>query len=176
MITGATMIVAVSNNLVIGKHDDIPWGRDLKDDLKHFQQETAHSTLVMGHRTCESIIRSIGHPLTNHDRRNVVLSRDSSLLIPGCRTGDMRYVQAIARRERICIIGGGQIYQLFWRLVSRLIVSHVGITIPLEGDEIFFPEITPREWDKIDELARYEASDRNKHPFYIAEYRRRLCS
>ena len=48
-------LVAVSNNNVIGKDNDLPW--KLKRDLQHFKNYTTGKTIVMGRKTYESIGR-----------------------------------------------------------------------------------------------------------------------
>ena len=52
-------VVALSNNNVIGKDNDLPW--NLKTDLKHFKDYTSNKIIVMGRKTFESI----GRPLPN---------------------------------------------------------------------------------------------------------------
>jgi dihydrofolate reductase len=46
-------LVAVSNNKVIGKDNDLPW--KLKKDLLHFKNYTVGKTILMGRKTFESI-------------------------------------------------------------------------------------------------------------------------
>ena len=41
-----SIVVAVSDNWVIGKNGDMPWGRGLKDDLKNFRINFASSILA----------------------------------------------------------------------------------------------------------------------------------
>ena len=60
-------LVAVSNDLVIGVNNDLPW--NLKDDLAHFKKYTLNKIIIMGRKTYESI----GRPLPN--RINYVISR-----------------------------------------------------------------------------------------------------
>ena len=66
-------LVAVSNNNVIGKDNDLPW--KLKRDLQHFKNYTTGKTIVMGRKTYESI----GRPLPN--RRNIIISSTIRVLI-----------------------------------------------------------------------------------------------
>ena len=60
-------LVAVSNDLVIGVNNDLPW--NLKDDLAHFKNTLPNKIIIMGRKTYESI----GRPLPN--RINYVISR-----------------------------------------------------------------------------------------------------
>ena len=62
------IIVAISENLAIGRAGDIPW--HIGDDLRYFKRVTSGNTLIMGRRTWESIGC---RPLKN--RRNIVVSR-----------------------------------------------------------------------------------------------------
>ena len=59
-------LVALSNNLVIGVNNELPW--KLKKDLQHFSSYTQNKAIVMGRKTYESI----GRPLPN--RKNIVIS------------------------------------------------------------------------------------------------------
>ena len=50
------LIVAVSNNNVIGLNGKMPW--NLSDDLKHFKKLTENHAVIMGRKTFESIGKS----------------------------------------------------------------------------------------------------------------------
>jgi len=52
-----SMIVAASENGVIGKDGDMPWR--LSADLRHFKRITTGHTIIMGRKTWESINRSL---------------------------------------------------------------------------------------------------------------------
>ena len=67
MKTIISHVVALSNNRVIGKDNDLPW--NLKTDLKHFREYTTNKILIMGRKTFESI----GRPLPN--RKNIIVSK-----------------------------------------------------------------------------------------------------
>ena len=64
-------IVAVAQNLAIGKDGKLPW--HYSSDLKFFKQTTLDNAVVMGFNTWQSI----GKPLPN--RLNIVLSRSNSI-------------------------------------------------------------------------------------------------
>ena len=69
-----SLIVACSNNNVIGLNNDMPWR--LPSDLAWFKQKTEHHTVIMGRKTFESI----GRALPN--RINLVVSRSTPAIIP----------------------------------------------------------------------------------------------
>ena len=48
MKTIISHVVALSNNRVIGKDNDLPW--NLKTDLKHFREYTTNKILIMGEK------------------------------------------------------------------------------------------------------------------------------
>jgi dihydrofolate reductase len=65
------IIVAVTENMVIGDKNDLPWS--LPTDLKYFKETTNGHTVIMGRKCWESI--PVKHrPLPN--RTNIVISRD----------------------------------------------------------------------------------------------------
>jgi dihydrofolate reductase len=57
-----SLIVAVSENRVIGHQGSLPW--HLRADLRRFRRLTMGHHLVMGRKTCESI----GRPLPGRTR------------------------------------------------------------------------------------------------------------
>ena len=105
-----TIIVAASENSVIGYKNALPW--HISEELKNFKKITINHSVIMGRKTFESI----GKPLK--DRRNIVISRDKKLKIEGvevvnslddavCRTKDENeiikartYSESISKREK----------------------------------------------------------------------------
>ena len=57
------IIVAMSENRVIGREGKIPW--DLPEDRKKFQMLTMGNAIVMGRRTYDEI----GHPLPGKKKK-----------------------------------------------------------------------------------------------------------
>lgn len=127
------IIAAISENRVIGRDNQLPWS--IPDDLKRFRQLTTGHPVVMGRRTFESI----GRPLP--ERTNIVVSRNPRFQTEGIvRCGSLG--EALSRageggREKIFIIGGGQIYGQTIDLADRLYLTVV------RGDfsgDAYFPE------------------------------------
>ena len=73
-----SIIVAVSENGVIGRDGKIPW--KLPADLKNFKRLTMGHHLIVGRKTWESI----GRPLPG--RRMIVLSQQPGFKAEGCLT------------------------------------------------------------------------------------------
>src|ERR1700749_4439357 len=94
-----TIIVAISENHVIGKNNQLLWY--MPADLKHFKDTTAGHSIIMGRKTFDSL----GKPLSK--RRNIVVTRQE-ITIPGCEV-----VKSIDEGIALCngedevFIGGG---------------------------------------------------------------------
>jgi dihydrofolate reductase len=161
-----TLIVAVSDNWVIGKNGNMPWGMGLKDDMKNFRITTSgpKKHVVMGRKTYEVV----GY-LKN--RENIVLTNKKGYRAPQCKVAHHpNYILALAESYDVYIIGGSEIYNLFLPHVEKMIVTHVHTTV-FNGDA-FFPEISPQEWRATPPFS-FEQNERNVHPFDIVEYTRK---
>jgi dihydrofolate reductase len=120
-------------NRAIGKDNALLW--HIPEDMKRFRELTTGHAVIMGQKTYESI----GRPLPN--RTNIVLSKDASLVIPGC-TVCHSLEEALSEAEKASpeesfVIGGGMVYLAALPLADRLYLTVVkGV---FEGDT-FFPE------------------------------------
>jgi dihydrofolate reductase len=162
-----SLIVAVSENNVIGKDDALPWS--LPDDLKYFRQKTEGKPVIMGRKCYESI----GRPLPN--RRNIVVSRKEDLKIEGCEVvGSLEEAVEIAKgdAEEIFVIGGAQIYELALPLAGRLYLTRVHAEI--DGD-VFFPEVDENEWKEVSR-EEHDADQEHQDAFTFLVYERRRTS
>lgn len=140
-----SLIVAVSENGVIGKGNKLPW--KLSADLKRFKYYTKGKAVIMGRKTYESI----GHILP--DRINIILSQDKmykpeKTIVFSAISDAINFV-ADNNLEEVFIIGGANIYQQTFDIADRIYLTKVHTTIE-EGDA-FFHEIDMSEWDIVDE-------------------------
>ena len=105
-----SLIVAVSENKVIGKDNDLVW--NLPTDMKFFKDTTKNHFVIMGRRNYESIPSKF-RPLPN--RTNVIVSRQEKLEAEGCIVVDSIEkaieLAKVAKDQEPFIIGGGQIYK-----------------------------------------------------------------
>ncbi|MEI6843528.1 MAG: dihydrofolate reductase [bacterium] len=159
--------------LVIGKDGDQPQGRTLKDDLKFFKDTTVGNVVVVGRKTEDAIEKALGHSLC--DRDTFILTRDKSYVPKErckvlCSTHAVSIVNEISKTRDVYVIGGGQIYELFFPHVNRLLITHIDMNIS-DGDT-FFPDIDPHDW-RVKKLHCHEANGRNKYQFWIGEYTRK---
>ena len=74
-----SLIVAVSENQVIGKYNDLVW--HLPDDMNYFKKTTEAHYVIMGRKNFESIPHKY-RPLPN--RTNVIVTRQTSYEAEGC--------------------------------------------------------------------------------------------
>ncbi|MDT8858663.1 dihydrofolate reductase [Alkalihalobacillus sp. MEB130] len=156
-----SFVVAMDQNRVIGKDNQLPW--HLPADLAFFKKVTTGHTIVMGRKTYESI----GRPLPK--RRNVVLTRDEQYKAEGCDVvHTVEAVLDIAQQEDECfVIGGTEVFKLFWEHVDRLYVTYIDETF--EGDT-FFPEISDDEWEIVFvEKGVVDEKNRYRHEFRTYE-------
>jgi dihydrofolate reductase len=104
-IADIELVVAVSENDVIGRGNRLPW--HLPADLRHFKALTMGCTVLMGRKTHESI----GRPLPG--RRNVILTRSPGYVAAGCElaTSLTEARRAHASQATIMVIGGAEVYR-----------------------------------------------------------------
>ncbi|MDP3741604.1 MAG: dihydrofolate reductase [bacterium] len=141
-----SLIAAIDKNRVIGHENDLPWY--LPEDLKHFRKLTTGMTVLMGRKTYDSIVRRLGKPLPG--RKNVVVTRDPAFPAPeGVLVyNDLSKAISDLQNDDLFVIGGGQIFSQTIDLADTLHITHVDMKAP--GD-IYFPQIDPGKWKKIEE-------------------------
>ncbi|ARK31945.1 dihydrofolate reductase [Halalkalibacter krulwichiae] len=157
-----SFIVAMDRNRAIGVNNQLPW--HLPADLAFFKRVTTGHTIVMGRKTYESI----GRPLPK--RRNVVLTQNKDFRVEGCDVvTNVNEVLHLSKQEDECfIIGGTQIFSLFWEHVDRLYVTY--IDEEFEGDT-FFPEIEKEKWELVS-VTEGIVDEKNRYPHEFRVYER----
>lgn len=150
------MIVAMSANNVIGVANQLPW--HLPEDLKHFKKHTINKPIIMGRNTFDSIGRALP------ERDNIVLSRTQQLshdqiFLANNKSDALRMAEDFAKSrgsEEIMIVGGEQVYRMFFDDVSRIYVTLVDLII--DGDA-FFPVIDYKLWTSVAHSERMTANE-----------------
>lgn len=119
------IIVAMTHSHIIGDQGNLPW--KINEDLINFRNLTIGHTVIMGRKTYDSIISSLGKPLPN--RHNIVISNTIDSLPDGvivCANLELAIEAAHAiENNEIFIIGGAQIYEQALPLTDRLIISWI---------------------------------------------------
>lgn len=161
------LIAAVARNGVIGRGNDLVFSDPA--DQRHFRAQTLGHPVVMGRRTWDSLPERF-RPLPG--RRNVVVSRQKNLQLPGAEVarGVPEALARLAESPRVFVIGGAQIYAVALPLAHTLVLTEVDAE--LEGDVLF-----PR-WDRslFEETERQPATSAAGVPFAFVTYRRKALT
>ena len=155
------LVVAYSTNRVIGRDNALPWR--LPADLAHFKRVTLGQPILMGRNTWESL----GRPLTG--RPNLVISRNPEYRAEGATVYPTleAAVEASRDAERICIIGGEQIFKHALAIADEIVATEVHADIT--GDT-YFPDVDPAAWREVERLPQ---PDENGYSFDFVMYERK---
>lgn len=148
-----SLIVAMSENGMIGQNNQLLW--HLPNDLKHFKALTLGKPIIMGRKT----FASIGKVLPG--RQNIILTHDLDFHVEGA-TIVHSPAQALAITQEapeVMIVGGGEIYRLFFPLANCLYITYVHTT--LQG-EVSFVEFETKDWQ---EIARVDCHQDAQHAY-----------
>ncbi len=127
-------IIAISNNRVIGNHNDLPWPR-AKSDLKFFKDMTWGCNVIFGRRTFEGLgrmwlpKRQI-YVLTTNNTFGWTKSEFTGKEGISC-THIVRHPEDLPNAD-YWVAGGKAIYQLFLSQMSELYITYINGTY--EGD------------------------------------------
>ncbi len=156
-----SLIVAVTENGIIGKDNDMPW--KISSDLQYFKKHTMHKPIIMGRKTFESI----GKPLAG--RVNIVITRDHAFEAEGVITAHSvemalevaKNMAEVKGQKEVMVIGGAQIYELCLPEADRLYLTRIHANI--EGDT-YFPDLNPDEWLEYSS-ERHVAGEKDSHDY-----------
>ncbi len=165
-----SLIVAMANNRVIGKGNQMPW--HLPADLKHFKAVTLGKPVIMGRKTHESI----GMVLPG--RENIIISRDenyrSEFFNDKCQMvtsleAAMEAAKAIDKSvEEIMVIGGANIYQQMIDQADTLYLTF--IDLDTDGDA-HFPDWAHLEWQEVSRES-HQADEKNPYSYQFVTLER----
>ena len=182
-----SIIVAIAQNNAIGKAGQLLY--HLPNDLKRFKALTTGHTIIMGRKTFESFPKGA---LPN--RRNIVLSHDTSLTFPGAEIfptlsaalaaclpspsatplSDLPQPTSSALSpqpsDEIFIIGGASVYRQALPLAQKLYITLID-DLPTDADT-FFPLTDSRDWQPVFREPHL-ADDRHAHSYTFIDYLRR---
>jgi len=161
---GLSIAVAVGENFAIGKNNQLLW--HMPADLKFFKQTTSGHTIVMGRKTFDSV----GRPLPN--RRNIVITRDSSLKIDGVEVvNSLDEALEITKAEEkpVFIVGGAEIYRQALPKTDTLYLTTIHHTFDADT---FFPEIDRSEWEVVSSDP-HKADEKNKYDYTFEVLKRK---
>jgi|TARA_Y100000992_G_scaffold49919_1_gene29317 dihydrofolate reductase len=139
---GITIIVAASENNVLGKNNNLIWR--IPEDLIRFKKLTTGHSVIMGRKTFESMPKALPK------RRNIIITRNKKYF---AENAEICYsieeaLSLVKNDPQPFIIGGGQIYLQSMDLANLIELTR--IHQDFDGDT-FFPEIPSNKWELISE-------------------------
>lgn len=163
-----TAVVAVAENGVIGRDNDLPWR--LRTDLKRFRTITMGKPLIVGRKNWDAI----GRPLPGRDI--IVLTRRGDFAADGVQVAhDWDEARAIAfasaaksGAEEVIVGGGAEIYRLAMPRITRLRLTLVHAQP--EGD-VLFPPYDPAAFRETFREAHPAGPD-DEHAFTFVDLER----
>lgn len=160
------IIVAMADNRAIGLNGDMPWGRGLPADLKHFKEITMGHPIVMGRKTFESLPKG-----ALPGRQNIVVTRNTDYRAEGADVvHSIPEALERAEGEELFLIGGGELYR---QGMEQADVLHVTLVHHEWAEaDTFFPEIDIDVWECVANEC-HEADERNKYPYSFTKWVRR---
>ena len=128
-------IVNVTSNFGIGLHDRLLVS--IPEDLKRFRALTTGRTVIYGRRTLETFPGQ--KPLKN--RRNLILSHDSTLFVPDAEVVHSlpELFAALRPDEDAFVIGGASVYEALLPYCSRVLLTETLVELPADR---FFPDLS----------------------------------
>ncbi len=156
------MIVAIDKKNGIGKNNSLPW--HLPADLKHFKMVTSGHPIIMGRKTFDSI----GKVLPN--RRNIVISRQSGLIIPGAELSSSlnQAIELCEGEKDVFVIGGAQIFEQALPIATLLYLTIIHQDFDAD---VFFPQINMNEWTEEEKIL-HEPDEKNLYSYSFIKYKK----
>lgn len=144
------IIVAYSDNRVIGNHGIIPWMGKVPADMQHVRELTVNQAIIMGRTTFESI----GRPLPK--RQNIVLTSNPDFRAEGVDVANSlaEGLDLVEPGRDSFIFGGAKVYAEALERAETLGIDTIFAT---EIHDVFagdasFPELDQTIWYEIDRL------------------------
>lgn len=156
------IIVAASENGVIGNDGRLPWNRQ-KSDMRRFRSLTLEHPVIMGRKTYESI------PFDLDKRHQIVMTRGGVIGYGQnfCGFGNTTVVTSPDEAIKLAksmdsecfVIGGSEIYKLFFPIADR--IFRTIIHAELDGDAFFNIE---EGWNLLEE-SRHSSDMYNEYDY-----------
>lgn len=162
-----SIIVAASDNNVIGHLNAIPWY--LPRDLKNFKALTVGNTAVMGRKTFDSIMTRLGKPLP--DRKTVIITHQKDFAAPPECVIASSWEDAMEKTkgEEVFVSGGEAIYEMALPHADRLYLTRVHMQ---SGGDIMLPITDFSDWNLVHE-EEWLKDEKNEHDATYQIYERR---
>lgn len=161
-----SIIVATSENNVIGRDNDLPWV--MPEDMKFFKNTTWGMPVIMGRKSFDAME---GNPLAG--RTNIIITRQENYKAEGAvivkNLSDALFVAAETDSKEAFVIGGGEIFKEAITKVDR--IYRTVIHTVADGD-VFFPLIDETKW-KLVNKRECKADEKNKFDYTFQLWERK---
>ncbi|MBF0316188.1 MAG: dihydrofolate reductase [Oligoflexia bacterium] len=168
-----SLVAAIGKGRELGFQGKMPW--HLPEDFARFRALTMGHYLVMGKKT----FASIGKPLPG--RISLVLTSHPQQEEMNM-SEEVKYFNSIdallafakeSNTRELFVVGGGEIYKLFYPLAKRMYLTHVDY----EGEaDTFFPDYDLKEWLAFCLDVNYKLpAKRGTHTYSFVSYERISC-
>ncbi len=144
------LIVAMSENGVIGRGGNLPW--HLSADLRRFKRLTMGHHIIMGRKTWDSIGRLLP------GRTTVIVTRQEDFEVESAKIA-----RSIDEAFELCgddkipfVTGGGAIYEL---ALPRVTTMHLTRVHALMDGDTFFTGVDWNGWELVDSERHGPADD-----------------
>ncbi len=150
-----SVIVAIAENNVIGKGDELPWR--LSADLKRFKAITMGHPMIMGRKTHESIGKLLP------GRLSIIISRNKDYTVEGAIVvSSIEEAITVAQQhdqEEAFVIGGAAIIKEGLKYCNKIYLTKVLARV--EGD-VYLDLNISKEWKTVKEES-FIADDKNEY-------------
>jgi dihydrofolate reductase len=152
MKSRVSLILAMSENRVIGVANGLPW--HLPAELRYFRAITMGHPIIMGRKTHESIGRVLP------GRRNIVVTRNPNYASGGVEVTHslIEAIKRCADADEIFVIGGAPLFTEAIAHAERIYLTLVHTVV--EGDT-YFQKLPPEVWR---EMTRVPSPADEKNP------------
>ncbi|MCX7829925.1 MAG: dihydrofolate reductase [Acidobacteria bacterium] len=162
-----SLIVAISQNGVIGSNGKIPW--HFKTDLNFFKEITMGNVLVFGRKTYESIKKNL------EGRKIIVITRNKNYIVTNAIIKHSPYdiLDLYLKSKDKCFIGGGSdLYNFFIDYAQEIYLTQ--IEKKYNGDAFFpiqklneFYQISCREISEKGVILKFKILKRRSSSTYV---------
>jgi dihydrofolate reductase len=132
-----SIVAALGKNRELGKDKQLLW--HISEDLRRFKQLTLGHPVILGRKTFDSILATLGKPLP--ERQNIVITRDpmwsrKEVLVARSIEEALGKAKAL-HTDEVFIIGGAEVWRQSLPYADRLYLTL--IEDEKEAD-VYFPE------------------------------------
>ncbi len=161
-----SIIVAVSENNVIGLKGEMPW-KKLPADLKYFKEKTSGHWCILGRKTYNALGNKIlpGRKFIIVTRGKEFIAEDSIVVH---QLEDAFHHPVLTDEYEIFVLGGGDIYNQSMEFVDRIYLTKIHATF--EGDT-YFP-VLGADW-KLVINEEHKMDDKNPYDYDFLVYERK---